>query len=79
MRGGAQNLHLSFTIRVDEGSVKDKWKQMKGINGWKAFLDSDFRDTGEGEGYFLKTLARTAHPRAGSANTTRRTADTATR
>lgn len=50
-----------------------------GIEGRKAFVDRNSRDTGEGEGYFLKTLARTAHPRAGTANTTRRTADTATR
>ena len=50
-----------------------------GIEGRKAFVDRNSRDTGEGEGYFLKKLARTAHPRAGTANTTRRTADTATR
>ena len=42
------------------------------VDGRKAFVDRNSRDTGEGEGYFLKTLARTAHPRA-------RTADTATR
>lgn len=45
-----------------------------GIEGRKAFVDRNSRDTGEGEGYFLKTLARTAHPRAGTANTATATA-----